>query len=117
MKKLFLCLLALLLTSACVDQSAPKDVMDEASMTQFLTEAYLLEGYYAIECGYDFEQMEPQIAKSYDHLLSKYGLSRGDFEKSISYYLEHDDVYNRILDSVVSHLNDMEQNPSSVLPN
>lgn len=112
MKKFVPFLLSLLLATACVDHSAPKGVMDEPTMAQFLSEAYMLEAYYAIECGYDFEQMEPQIAKSYKSLLDKYNLSEGDFEKSIAYYFEHDDVYARILDSATALIEQHSAQPT-----
>jgi len=93
---------AVLLLSACRSDKVPADVMDEQKMASFLQEAYLLEGFYAVETGFHYDTLQPEMIASYDSLLVSYGLSRDDFERSVDWYTHHPNIYQRIHDSVLA---------------
>ena len=78
--------------------------MTEQQMVDFLSEAYLIEGFYAIETGYHYESLSDEIIASYQRLLSEQGLTQEQFEKSMDYYMHHSDRYDAIHQQVVERL-------------
>lgn len=82
----------------------PSDVMSEATMVDFLQHAYLLEGFYAVETGYHYDTLHPEMLASYDTLLATYDISRDDFERSVRWYGSHPDIYERVHDSVLARI-------------
>ncbi len=82
----------------------PADVMPEAQMVDFLEQAYLLEGFYAIETGYQYDTLHPEMLASYDSLLASYAITRDDFERSVRWYGNHPDIYTRVYDSVLARI-------------
>ena len=104
MKKLLLFLLPLLLLAACRQEGLPKGVLDEERMADFLAEAYLLEGFYAIETQYRYDVLTADALRRYDSILAAQNITRKEVEQSFAYYAEHLDVYQTIQDSVVARL-------------
>ena len=82
----------------------PRDVMSEATMVDFLEQAYLLEGFYAVETGYQYDTLHPEMLASYDSLLASYSITRDDFEHSVNWYSQHSDIYERVHDSVLARI-------------
>ena len=97
-----LCLSSVL--CGCGGDRVPDDVMNPEKMAFFLEEAYMLEGFYAVETGFRYDTLHPQIVASYDSLLSKYAVSRDDFEHSVEWYSHHPVLYQSIHDSVIARL-------------
>ena len=97
-------LLLCLASVGCSQKRVPSDVMDEPTMAAFLKEAYLLEGFYAIETGFQYDTLHPQMVASYDSLLTSFGITRDDFERSVGWYIRHPELYERIHDSVLARL-------------
>ena len=64
--------------SSCNSDEVPPDVMSEERMASFLQEAYLIEGFYAVETGFHYDTLQPEMIGTYDSLLSRYGLNRED---------------------------------------
>lgn len=89
---------------ACRNKGVPPGVMDARTMTEFLKEAYMLEGFYAIETEFRYDSLHAEMVASYDSLLARYGLTRGDFELSIDYYSRHPREYDLIHRKVVASL-------------
>lgn len=103
-KKLLLLTLPLLAFCACHHEGLPAGVMTEAQMVDFLTDAYRLEGFYAVETQYRYDVLTEQTLASYDSILKEHGLSREQVERSFDYYSRHLDTYGAIHDSVVARL-------------
>ena len=82
----------------------PHDVMSETTMVDFLEQAYLLEGFYAIETGYQYDSLYPEMLASYDTLLASYAITRDDFERSVHWYASHPEIYMRVHDSVLARI-------------
>ena len=107
MKKVLLLLTAvamLALTGCRHTDARPADVLDEEQMTAFLADAYLLEGFYAIETQYRYDAVSTEMLQRYDSLLAVYGFTREQLEHSFDYYSQHLDAYAAIHDSVVLRL-------------
>lgn len=108
MKYLRYITLSALLLSGCLlsgcDDSIPEGVMGEAELTHFLKEAYILEGFYAVETEFRYDSLTPQMASSYDSLLSEYHQTREDFERTISWYAHHPERYERVHQQVIEQL-------------
>ncbi len=104
MKKLPLILLSLLLLASCHRGGLPDGVLDEAAMTDFLVDAYLLEGANAIETQYRHDRLTEKAQQGYDSILSVHSLTREQVERSFDYYSHHLDLYQAIQDSVVARL-------------
>jgi hypothetical protein len=102
-------LLLPLLFVSCNKDKRPADVMDEQQMVDFLSEAYLLEGFYAVESGYQYDALTPQMLRAYDSILAAQGLDRETVEKSFDYYVTHLDTYQVIQDSVLARIEAYEK--------
>lgn len=89
---------------SCNGNSRPSNVMDEETMASFLEDAYILEGFYAIQSHYQFDTLQPEMIASYDTLLSRYSITSDDFERSIDWYVHHPEIYHRMCDSVTARL-------------
>lgn len=85
----------------------PEGVMNEQQMVDFLSEAYLIEGFYAIETGYHYESLSEGIIASYQELLARHGLTQTQFEESKDYYMHHPERYEVIHRQVVERLDGM----------
>ena len=92
--------------SGCGRDRVPAGVMDEDQMVEFLSEAYLLESFYAVETDFNYSRMSGSIAASYDSLLAVNGITLADFERSIDYYSRHADKYEKIHKKVVKRLDE-----------
>lgn len=88
----------------CGGDRIPEDVMDEEQMTSFLEEAYMLEGFYAVESNFQYDTMQPEMIASYDSLLSSFDLTREEFEKSLTWYCHHSDHNRRVHQEVLRRL-------------
>lgn len=73
-------------------------------MVDFLTDAYRLEGFYAVETQYRYDVMPDHVMRSYDSILDVHGLTRDAVERSIDYYSHHLDEYEAIHNDVVARL-------------
>ncbi len=93
-----------MLQVSCRSDRRPADVLDAPQMVAFLTDAYLLEGFYAIETQYRYDAMTPEVLRAYDDILLKHGITREQVEHSFDYYTAHPDLYATIQDSVITHL-------------
>lgn len=94
----------LLLLSACHHRQQPSDVLPQETMVDFLCDAYLLEGYYALETQYRFDRVPVDLMPSYDSILALHGLTREQVERSLDYYTAHLDIYRQMHDSVIARL-------------
>lgn len=97
-------LAALLLFGACRHDERPADVLDAPRMVAFLSDAYLLEGFYAVESQYRYDAMTPEVLRAYDDILKAHHTSREQVEHSFDYYASHPDLYRTIQDSVLAIL-------------
>ncbi|MBP3762368.1 MAG: DUF4296 domain-containing protein [Bacteroidales bacterium] len=104
MKKNCLPLLAALLMAACSSHQRPEGVLPPDAMAAFLEEAYLLEGFYAIETQHRYDTLLPQVLAAYDSILLRHGVTRQEVERSFDYYSTHADEYRAIQDSVIARL-------------
>lgn len=96
--------------SSCSSEPVPKaPVMDESTFVDFLSEAYLIEGYFALESHYRFDTLKPEMIASYDTLMAKYGITHQIFDTTIHWYVHHPDIYKRVNDSVMAHLANPEE--------
>lgn len=95
-------LLSTLFLAACRHQERPADVLDAPRMVAFLSDAYLLEGFYAVETQYRYDAMTPEVLRAYDDILDAHGITREQVELSFNYYSEHPELYEAIQDSVLA---------------
>ncbi len=94
----------LLAVVACHGDRRPADVMEPEQMVAFLTDAYLIEGYYAVETQYRYDVLTPEAKRSYDSILDVHSVSREEVERSLDYYTRHLDEYQAIHEEVVARL-------------
>lgn len=99
-----LCFAALLLAGCHRGGGLPQGVMDEGKMVDFLTDAYLLEGFYAIETQFRYDAVSPEVLHRYDSILTVHGITRDEVERSLAYYSQQLLLYEAIHDSVVVRL-------------
>lgn len=107
MNRLKYTLLTLFLTAAtlfagCNDDKIPDDVIGEEKMTEFMQDAYLLEGYFAVETEHMYDTLHPEMIASYDSLFTSYAISREEFEHSLEWYTRHPAVLQRVHDSILA---------------
>ena len=97
-------LVALLSLAACRHDERPADVIEAPQMVDFLSDAYLLEGFYAVETQYRYDAMTAEVLRAYDDILDKYHLTREQVEHSFAYYSKHPELYLPIQDSVLARI-------------
>lgn len=97
-----------MMLTACHNDSLPEGVLNQQQMTRFLHEAYLLEGYCAIETRYRFDSLSPEMIYAYDDILAEQGITREQVETSLAYYSNHPEEYLAIHDSVAALLETQE---------
>lgn len=105
-KTLFLplAIVALLFAVACGGKRLPDGVLDHDQMVDFLTDAYLLEGYYAVETNYNFDTVSPDFARAYDDILERHGITREQVDASLEYYSRNPEPYNAISKEVEARI-------------
>lgn len=94
--------------SACNSKQLPEGILDQQQMTTFLREAYLLEGYCAIETRYNFDSLTPEMIYAYDDLLTEQGITQEQVEASLAYYARHPEEYRAIHEAVAAELETQE---------
>lgn len=105
MRKIILLLAATVaLFASCRGNERPADLVEAPQMVAFLSEAYLLEGFYAVESQYRYDAMMPEVLRAYDDILDKHHLTREQVEHSFAYYAEHPELYEPIQDSVLARI-------------
>ncbi len=107
MKKIPILVAALLLVAACRSEQRPTDVLAPQAMAAVLADAYMLEGFYAVETEYRYDTMLPEVLAAYDDILTRHGTSREAVERSFEYYSAHPDQYRPIQDSALAILQRM----------
>jgi len=89
-------------TVACSNK--PKNLIKEEQMAALLTDAYQLEGFYAVERGMDSVITDSVILATYDSIFDKHGVTHSQFDESMAYYMRHSDKYSKIHRQVVENL-------------
>ena len=107
-----LSLLGVLLMACCMvscyhKDSLPEGVIDDSTMVEILTQAYMIEGFYAIESGFRYANMSKETDQSYQKLLDSFHVSRADFDSSICYYSRHKELDESIHQRVLENLEKM----------
>ena len=87
----------------------PQNLIGESEMVSLLTDAYQLEGFYAIEHGIDAGNTDSAVVASYDALFNVHGVSREQFDLSMDYYMRHYDKYEKIHKKVIENLEDEQK--------
>lgn len=107
MKKVPILLAALLLVAACRSEQRPADVLAPQAMAAVLADAYMLEGFYAVETEYRYDTMLPEVLAAYDDILTRHGTTRQAVEHSFTYYSAHPEQYQPIQDTAIALLQRM----------
>ena len=99
-----LSLIWIFLVSSCHRNRLPEGVLDHEAMVAFLTDAHMLESYYAVETNFHYELRIQDMTASYNELFDKHGVSREQVERSRDYYLHHEREYKEIYEQVAQNL-------------
>ena len=113
-KSILLIAVCSLLATACIRNGRPSDVMDDSTMVAFLADAYLLEGFYAVETQYRYDALTPEVTAAYDSILDHHGLTREDVERSFDWFSTHPDEYVPIQERVLALLDSLSATAGSV---
>ena len=102
---LSLALTALFVSVACSHhEHLPDGIMDSATMTDFLTDAYLVEGYYNTVSFSDRDSLTLQLKNVYNSLYDKYHITPELYDSSLNYYTHNpklfEDIYRRVRDNI-----------------
>lgn len=103
---------ALLLGACRHKEPLPEGIMDTAEMIDFMTEVYLLEGYYAIENNHNYDTVSPEALRAYDEMLRKHGVSREQADSNLAYYAERPELFAKINDAALRRLEKETKNLS-----
>ena len=94
--------------AACKSDNLPEGILDQQQMVDFLHEAYLLEGYCAIETRYNFDSLTPEMIYAYDDIFAAQGITRDQVEASLAYYVNHPEEYSAIHEAVAASFEDQK---------
>lgn len=103
-KLIYLLTLLTVMTAACHTDQRPTNLMDEEVFVDFLVDAHLIESYYALQGGYRYDSLVPDMKASYQELYAKYGTNQEQFDRTAAYYQEHFDEYKAIYEQVIDKL-------------
>lgn len=111
-----LALAALVVMAAgCHRHQMPSGVVDTARMTDFLTDAYLLEGMYGVEHDHEYDSIDTKALAAYDALLRKHGLTAAQVDSSLAYYGLEPDMMAEMLERVTQRLADNNLNNINIV--
>lgn len=103
---LLLAMVAMLVVAGCGGKRLPEGVLDHDKMVDFLTDAYLLESYYAVETNYNFDSISPDFVRAYDDILERHGITSDEVETSLDYYSHNPELYNAISREVEARIDE-----------
>ena len=103
-----LCLMALF--SSCHNEQIPENVIDSATMADFLVEAHLIDSYDYVLVSRGRETTDTVVSAAYDSLFLKYDISLADYDTSIAYYTRHPQMLEDIYSRVASRLREQAKN-------
>lgn len=101
---------AVMLLVSCGHHGRPDGVISPLKMSEFLTEAYLIEAYNNLSNPVNRDSISSDIRAAYDDLLARQGLTQEQVERSLDYYGHNPDQYEKILNDVMYRLEDYGQN-------
>ena len=101
-----LILAAATMLAACRGDKRPDGVIPPVKMSEFLTEAYLIEAYSSVTNPTMRDSIGDDIRAAYDDLLERQGLTKEQVELSFDYYAHRPDQYEKILNDVLYRLED-----------
>lgn len=102
-------LIGSMLLVSCRQETVPDGIMDHDAMVGFLTEAYMLEGFYAVESGFRYGNMSDEAQQSYEALLDSFHVTKAQFDSSIAYYTRHELEYEEIHEQVMNRLESLPE--------
>lgn len=102
---ILLTIFLLLAFASCRRDVVPDNIVDTATLTQFLTEAYIVQSYDHIVVAENRDSLGHLTDGAYDSLYSKYGITQEQYDSSWTYYLNHPNLLVDIYDRVVANLN------------
>lgn len=86
------------------DEKLPEGIMDTSEMIDFMTDVYILEGYFAIENNHNYDTVSPEALRAYDEMLRKHGVNREQADSSLGYYAERPELFAEINDAALRRL-------------
>ena len=88
----------------CHRAQLPEGVLNHDQMVEFLSEAYRLEAFYAVETRYNYDTLSPEWLRAYDDILQSQGITRAQVDTSLSYYARHPEKYEAIQQDVLAQM-------------
>ena len=105
LKTLSILVVAALLAVACKRQAPlPDGIIGMEPMADILTQAHLMDAYYYVNSNQRYGTVHQMASDSYDTLLGAYGVTRADFDTSMSYYSQRPDLLVALYEQVDANL-------------
>ena len=99
--------------ASCKGEHIPDGVVDTATFADFLTEAYLIEGYNYAVIRTNPDSLGQQLDQAYSFIYSKYNITPAVYDSSMNYYMEHpkllEEVYARVVRRLQQHKDTIPQ--------
>lgn len=96
--------LGLMATAACKHDPVPENLIDTATLTRFLTENYIVNGYDYVVVSQNRDSLSYQTQAATEALFNKYGFTPADYDSSIAYYAKRpktvEDIFNRTIEAL-----------------
>ena len=101
--------LLMLLFSGCHHNARPDNVVDTATLADFLVEAQIIESYANTVVNEHRDSLAYQIAAAYDSLYARLGITSADYDSSMSYYSHYPLVLEQVYSRVAERLRRLDQ--------
>ncbi len=88
------------------EKNVSANIIDHATMVDFLTEEYLYEGHFAMVSNYQMSVVDSELTACYDSLMRKYNITPQMVDSSMAYYMLHADEYEEIQREVLQRLSE-----------
>lgn len=85
----------------------PRGVLSQDKMADVITELHKLDGSLAAK-GIGVDKINEKN-EYYDAVLKKYGITRAEFDSSLTYYTKNPKKFERIYENVITNLTDLQK--------
>lgn len=88
--------------------SIPADVLDADKMVEILVDVHKADAYITLKTVADFQNYQKLQKKNafYNSIYVKYNTNQAKFDKSLSFYVQHPELFKTVYQKVVAKLND-----------
>ena len=99
-------ILIIVIFSACESKDSskvPNGIIPENNMIQIIAKLHIVDATISVK-HFNLRKNNKRIAKYYNYVLKKYGYDRAQFNKSVRFYSDNPERFDKMYDKVIEIL-------------